>query len=198
MEQVRGRMVVGGAVLGWLVVGAHGLLQIASEEASDDWEGPYLLFSIALFVGSGLTAVTAWTWSRRSERELLRRVGLGACALAVLSTVVAWALPLWMTTLAVSFALLAVASSQRARRGLAILAASQLVGMAVLFAALAAEVGPRDSYGDYPVAFGIGLVVTSAGSVIGLLHVLQHSNPDYRQVASPVCQEPPATARTGA
>ena len=40
--------------------------------------------------------------------------------------------------------------------------------MAVLFVGLLAEVGPEDSYGDYPVAFGIGLVVTAAASVIGL------------------------------
>lgn len=90
--------------------------------------------------------------------------GLG-CALAV---VAAWALPAWMTLLGVGFAVVAAASDPSRRRALALLAAGQLAGIAVLIAAIKAEVGQPDDYGDYPAAGGIAVIVVAAVTIIAL------------------------------
>ena len=82
--------------------------------------------------------------------------------------VVAWASPLWMTLLAITFAVWAMAAPSTLRSGLATLAAAQLFGMGAMIIAIEAEVGPQDSYGDYQAAFGLGLLVTGVGSALGL------------------------------
>jgi hypothetical protein len=41
--------------------------------------------------------------------------------------------------------------------------------MAVLFAAIAAEVGRQDEWGDYPAAGGIAVVVVAAITIMALL-----------------------------
>ncbi len=82
--------------------------------------------------------------------------------------VAAWALPLWMTLIAVSLVLFAVAAPPDMRPRLGIVAAAQIAGMAVMYVAVIAEVGRQDSYGDYPAAFGVGLVVTAVLSALGL------------------------------
>jgi hypothetical protein len=106
--------------------------------------------------------------SSPGERSPLRSIGLAVCALGVLSTVVAWALPLWMTLFAVGFALIALAGAQPWRRPVAFLALTPLLGMTAVFVGIAAELGPRDEYGDHPAAFGIGLVVTATATLVSL------------------------------
>jgi hypothetical protein len=150
------------AGLGWLGVAIAGVWEIAG----GDW--PYLLFSITLMLAAVLSVAAAWWGTREADRATLRRCGLGIGLLAAASTVVAWALPLWMTLLAVTFAVWAVAAPRALRPGLITLAAAQLVGMGAMIVAIKAEVGPQNSYGDYPAAFGVGLLVAGAGSALGL------------------------------
>ena len=88
--------------------------------------------------------------------------------LAVLSSAVAWAMPLWATLLAISCTLFALDAPAKVRPGMLALAGAQLVGMAVMFAAITAELGRRDSYGDYPAAFGLGNTTIAVGAVLGL------------------------------
>jgi hypothetical protein len=162
------RPLISVAAFSWLVVGGYGLWQVIAEDSSDNWEIAYSIFAIALLLGSLLTVVAVWRASRPGERSLVRSIGLAVCALGVLSTVVAWALPLWMTLLAVGYALIALSVSQSRRRPVAFLAVAQLLGLMTMFIGLAAELGQRDEYGDYPAAFGVGLVVTAAATLMSL------------------------------
>lgn len=151
----------------WLVVAGYGL-RSAMVDDGGDWEFPYLLFSFALLVGAALSVTVAAWATRESGRPRLRMVGLVVSALGVVASfVAAWASPLWMTVLGVGFATIAVAAP-RPRREVALLAAGQLVGLAVLFAATVSEVGRRDEWGDYPAAGGIAVVVTAVITGIAL------------------------------
>jgi hypothetical protein len=150
------------AGLGWLGVAIAGVWEIAG----GDW--PSLLFSITLMLAAMLSVAAAWWGTREADRATMRLCGLGIGVLAGASSVVSWASPLWMTLLAVTFALWAVAGPRALRPGLAMLAAAQLVGLGAMIVAIEAEVGPQDSYGDYPAAFGVGLLVTGVGSALGL------------------------------
>jgi len=173
------------ASLAWLVVGGYGLWGILVEDASDNWEIPYLIFAIALMLGAALTVAAIWSVSRREERSPTRAVGLGFCVVGVASTLVAWALPLWMTLLAVGFSLVALSGLRPWRRAVALLAGAQLLGMAAMFIGIAAEVGRRDSYGDYPVAGSIGIVVTASVTVVSLYHLDRSVNTHRALVSAP-------------
>jgi MFS family permease len=145
--------------------------ELGAEDTGDDWETPYALFSTALLLGTLLTVVAIWIVSRHGERSLMRMVGLGVCVLAVLSSVVAWALPLWMTLSAVGYGLVAAAGAHPWRRAVALLSAAPVLGMVVLFLAIAAEVGRKAEYGDNPAAFGLATIVTAAATVGGLVQL---------------------------
>lgn len=167
-RRVRTLTVVAGVA--WLVVAGYGL-RSAIVDDGDDWQLTYMVFSLALLVGAALSvAVAAWS-TRNSDRRRLRMAGLVVGSVGGAAAMVAWALPLWMTILGIGFAAIAVASGPGERRAMALLAIGQVAGLAVLFAGIAAEVGRRDEWGDYPAADGIAIVVTAAISVIALLQL---------------------------
>lgn len=163
------RMFVGAAGCAWLAVAAYGVRSAVVGDGDDDWEVPYLLFTIALMSGSAISAGIARWITLQSQHPWRRRAGLLVSAVGVLATFVAWALPLWMALLGVGFALLAFASTGDQRRPLALLGGAHLLGIVALIASIEAEVGPRDEYGDYPAAAGIALVVTAAAMIGGLV-----------------------------
>ena len=168
MERISTGVIVGLAGLAWVGVALYGVWEIAGEEAGDGWERPYLLFSISLFIAVTLTFAAAWSCTRGTRRTTLRRFGLGVGMIAVVGSIVAWALPLWMTLIAIALIALTAVAPRNARPGLAALVAGQLVGMAVMFGGIFAELGQPDRYGDYPAAFGLGLVVTGAVSAFAM------------------------------
>ncbi|HUP76866.1 MAG TPA: hypothetical protein VM282_27785 [Acidimicrobiales bacterium] len=155
------------AGLAWLAVAGYGYRAI-DVESGDSWEGPYMLFTVMLLVGAVLTVVAAAWLSRQGARRRLRTAGLVVSGAGVAATILAWALPLWMTVLGIGLAMIAVASGPRERRAVAVLAAGQLVGLMALFVGIAAEVGEPDSYGDYPAAGGIALIVTAVLTIAAL------------------------------
>ena len=165
------RMLVSLAAVAWIVVGGYGVWEIVAEDSGEDWEVPYAIFSIALLIGTLLTVAAVWIASRHGERAPMRIVGLGVCVVAVLSTVAAWALPLWMTLSAVGYGLVAAAGAPPWRRAVALLSAAQVLGIAALFLGIAAEVGRQDEYGDHPVAFGIGALATAVATVGALVQL---------------------------
>jgi hypothetical protein len=75
----------------------------------------------------------------------------------------------------------------------ALLSAAPLLGMAVLFLGIAVEVGRQDEYGDHPVAFGIGALVTAAATVAALVEldrssgavVIDHGETELRRAGRP-------------
>lgn len=162
------RPIVAVAAFSWLVVAGYGLRESLALGSSDNWEAPYAAYAIALLLGSILTVVAVWGASGPGGRYALRWIGLAVCALGVLSTVVAWALPLWMTIFAVGYGLVAWSGSGPWRRSVAYLAAAPLLGMAALFIGLVAELGPRNEYGDHPAASGVALVVTGVATLVSL------------------------------
>ncbi len=150
------------AGLGWLGVAVAGVWEIAGGE----W--PYLVYGVTLLLAAALSVATAWWAIHVDDRVALRWGGLGIGVLAVASTAVAWASPLWMTLLAITFAVWAAAAGDAMRPGLAILTAAQLIGLGAMIVAIRAELGPQNSYGDYPAGFGVGLLVAGIGSALGL------------------------------
>lgn len=167
MDTTRMRTLTLVAGLAWLVVAGYGL-RSAIVDDGDDWELAYMVFSVALLVGVALSVtVVGWSTSQ-SDRRRLRMAGLVVGAVGAAAAIIAWALPLWMTVLGVGFAMITVASGPRQRRAVALLAVGQLVGLAVMFAGIVAEVGRQDEYGDYPAAGGIALAVTATLTIIAL------------------------------
>lgn len=164
------------AALAWIVVGGYGLWEIVAEDSGDDWETSYAIFSSALFLGTLLTVAAVWIVSRDRERTPMRTVGFVVCGVAVLSTVAAWALPLWMTLSAVGYGLIAASGMHPWRRAVALLSAAPLLGLAALFLGIAVEVGQQDEYGDHPAAFGIGTLVTAAVTVGALVQLGRSSD----------------------
>ena len=154
------------ASLCWLGVGIFGVWDVASDEGGEG--SRYVLFSIALLLAAVLTLAAAESCTRATERVALRWCGLGIGVLAVASTLVAWASPLWMTLLAISLAVLAVAAPPDMRAGLATVSAAHVVGILVTVAGIEAEVGRQDSYGDYPAAAGLGVCAAAVGSALGM------------------------------
>ena len=156
------------AGVAWLVVAGSELIG-GLVDYGDGWELPYTVFMLALMVGATLSIAVGAEATRESARPRLRVAGLAVSALGGLACVVAWALPMWMTILGAGFAMLAAAARPAQRRPLALLAAGQLAGIAVLIAGIEAEVGRADEYGDYPLAGGIAVLVVAATAIVALL-----------------------------
>ena len=163
------------AGVAWLIVAGYGAWTSIVDEG-DSWQATYTVFSVALLVAAAATIGLAAQATRGSSRSVLRRVGLGVGGLGILSAIVAWAVPLWMTILGVAFVIVAIASGPQVRRAVTLLAAGQLVGIAVLLALLAAEVGRVDEYGDHPAAGGIAIVVTAAVTIAALVALTRVSS----------------------
>ena len=164
---VRTMTLVAGAA--WLIVAGSGMID-GFVDYGDDWATPYTLFMLALAMGASLSIAIGAEATRENARPRLRMVGLAVSALGAVACLVgAWALPLWMTILGAGFAMLAAAAEPAQRRPLALLAAGQLAGIAVLILGITAEVGRVDRHGDYPLAGGIAVLVVAATAVVALL-----------------------------
>ena len=153
----------------WLGVAGYGV-STAMTESGDGWRVGYALFTIALLLGAVSTVLIVAVASRQGNRPRMRMAGLVVsglgCGVAVMA---AWALPVWMTLLGAGFALVGVAAGSVSGRLLAVLAAAQLIAIAVLIAGIEAEVGRRDEWGDYPAAGGIALVVVASITVAAIV-----------------------------
>jgi hypothetical protein len=169
------RTLTGIAVTAWLMVAGYGV-RSAMVVGDDAWRLPYAMFSLALLVGVVATVALAAGSTRPAARPRLRVAGLAVCALGCLGSVVAWALPLWMTLLAVGLALVTAASPRSVRRACLVVTAGELLGLVVLYGGLIAKVGRQDEWGDYPLATGFSLVVVAAITVAGLVR-LARSDP---------------------
>jgi MFS family permease len=157
------------AAVAWTVVGGYGMWQILVEDSGENWQAPYAVFTIALFLGTLFAMAAAWIVNRHGPRSPLETFGFGICVLAVMGTLVAWALPLWMTLSGVGYAVVAAAGRHPGRRAVALLSAAQMLGMAVLFTGIFAELGRQDPYGDHPVAFGLGTILLAVTTVVALV-----------------------------
>jgi hypothetical protein len=152
----------------WLLAGVLG---IATN--GENWQ--YYGFSLAVLV-AGVLAVIAMV-------GLGKRVGgLGAFGLAgtviasigVLLSVVAWAVPLWMSIQGIGLLLIGIGvfrvGTTVPRNGILLASSAFLIGPIAFFVLAELEVGWQDSYGDYPLAWIIsgivGFVLMAAGLFI--------------------------------
>ena len=155
----------------WLVVAASGVAEAIADDG-DDWELSYGIFTVALVIAAALSVAVAAGLTEEADRPKLRTAGLIVAALGgVFAVIAAWALPVWMFLLGVGFGLVAVAAP-RGRRPLGLLATIQLAGIPVLIGGIEAEIGRRDSYGDYPAAGGIALGFVALATIGVLLYLM--------------------------
>jgi hypothetical protein len=167
--------VLGGCA--WLGVAGYGV-STATTESGDHWRVGYALFTVALLLGAVSTVLIVAVASRKGNRPRLRMAGLVVSGLGCgVALVGAWALPVWMALLGSGFGLVRVAAGSVRGKLLAVLAAAQLIAIAVLIAGIEAEVGHRDEWGDYPAAGGIALVVVASITVAAIITLTRSAVP---------------------
>jgi hypothetical protein len=130
---------------------------------SDEWQPAYMALSAFILVGGvlGLLAMIGIN-KRMGGLGTVGMIGLGIAALGVFTSIVAWAVFLWMSVQAVGYLVFGYAVLRRdiAPRTPTLLASSGfIVGSIAFVVANLLEVGWRDSYGDYPLAWAIGAVM---------------------------------------
>ncbi len=169
------------------------LLMISDDDGALNWQTYYAAFSAVLLSAGVLTVLSMIGVSKRSGGlGVVANVGLAIMALGVAASIIAWAMPLWMGIQAVGLVIFgtAVVRNGTAPKTATILTATGFVlGIASFIALNAAEVGPTDSYGDQPVAWGvggaIGMIIVATG-LIGWGRWLRVEEPaDIDQTAVP-------------
>ncbi len=149
----------------WLAVAGSQVWAIVQRDG-DDWEFSYTALTVALALAAGLTVWFLAALTRGSARRRLRGAGLAAGALGIAAAAVgAWAIPLWMSLLGISFALMAAAAPEAIRKSIAAAAAAHLVAPAVLVLTIAlfeADDGPA---GDIVVFATTAVVVAVLASL---------------------------------
>jgi hypothetical protein len=143
---------------------------------SENWGGPYALFSVLLLLAAAVAtfAITMYT-SRPGPPSASRIAAIALAVLATVSTVAAWAFPLWAVLLATGVAALA-ATGPRHRRNALWLGAALLGGLAVAVVGVTAELGPAGSYNDYSEAQGWGITVACALAAVVLAMLARRSS----------------------
>jgi hypothetical protein len=158
-----------------------------------NWQVFYAVFSAAILAGGVLTVLSMIGMSKRSGGlGFFAMAGLAIVVLGVAASVLAWAVPFWMGVQGVG---LVVFGGVALRNGTApklptmLTASGFIIGVITFVVLNVAQVGPTDSYGDYPLAWGIGgavgMVLVSAG-LIGWGRWLRAEEPaDIDQTAVP-------------
>jgi hypothetical protein len=144
-----------------------------SGEGDDAWQVFYLVFSV-LVLGAGILGLLAaiGVSKRHGGLGTLGMVGLVITGVGVLASVIAWAVPLWMGLQGVGLLILGIVVWGRGiapKWGTAFVAAGFPIGIITFTVAVAAELGDRDEYGDYPQAWGLGTAVGVSLVAIGLI-----------------------------
>ncbi len=149
----------------WLV--ATGASWLGAVDDDGSWWAEYAAYNLSLI---GATVATLFAIGRvvpprRSAVVVVAWAFLGLGLLGVV--LVAWALPFWAAWLALGCAALAWTSPPH-RTALLTLAGAQVAGIVALIVASQARVGDVDDYGDYPLAWPIGIGVTALITGVGL------------------------------
>ena len=151
------RLAAASSVL-WLLVAAAGVYVGLDDD--DAWQAGYAVFATTLTLAAAVIGFAVVRWGRPATRGLVWSIGVVVLVVAVLSTFVAWATILWQSSLAVAFVLLA-RGTHRTPTPLFALAGAQVAGLATFFVGDAMGIGAVDSYGDHPLAAGVGVLVSS-------------------------------------
>lgn len=159
----------------WLATSGISRLR-ALHSDGDDWEGYYALFGVFLMMAAAATTLTiVMHTSKSGPRSVSRIAAIAVAFLGVLSTVVAWAFPLWAVLLAAGFAALVVTGSPHGRSALR-LSGALLAGLAVAIVARTATIGPPGEYNDYSEAQSWGVTVGCALTAIVLVMLARRTS----------------------
>lgn len=154
-------------------IGAAGAYAIGAATSDGIWEGMYVVFLVLGLVGGILTAVAmAGIGSRLGGLGAVGVLALGVTAVGVMLSVVAWAVVAWMALQGMGHLLFGSAVLRRGiapRVGTLLLSSGFVIGAVAFFLADLLQVGWVDEFGDYPLAFIIGVAVGTILLAIGLL-----------------------------
>ena len=137
-------------------------------DPTDGWRLWYGVYSLLLGCAAAMTAAAAISAAWRGSRARMETAGVALTFVAVCTTVIAWALPLWMLSIALGFGVFAIEAPEH-RRGLGLLAVAQLTGLAVMLAGEAVGVGPSDEWGNHPVAGSVAITTTALLTTAALI-----------------------------
>ena len=157
-------------VAAWLV-GPLALNASSVSEQTRPWEGlpltVYLVGSLAIVLGGVAMLLAIIQGGDREAFGVRSWVGVGLVAVAlVVSGLATWAIPIWTGLYGVG--LLVRASSGVFRSAGRFLGVSFLAALAILIILTELEVGRRDSYGDYPLAWTVAFWVAGVGAAVGM------------------------------
>ena len=154
----------------WLIAA---LAHLFMTGAGDDWQIYYLVFSAALVVAGVLGLLTMVGVNRRlGGLGTVGMIGIGIVALGVAASVIAWAIFLWMTVQAIGYLVFGIAVLLRGgapRVPTVLVSGGLMVGSIAFVIANMLEIGERDSYGDYPLAWFVGTAVGAVLIGVGLI-----------------------------
>ncbi|MGB5432087.1 MAG: permease prefix domain 1-containing protein [Acidimicrobiia bacterium] len=144
----------------WLAAAVAYFMMVFFE---DTWQVYYGIFN-ALILAAGVFAVLAvlGVGKRLGGLGVAGMIGVAVAGLGVVASLIAWAIPLWMGLQAIGYLTIGIAVLRRGtapRSSTLAFSSGFVIGVAAFFAADYAEVGPVDSYGDYPVGWMIGTAI---------------------------------------
>lgn len=180
----------------WLLGSVTYLLMILTDGTGTlnlNWQVFYAMFSAAILAAGVLTVLSMVGVSKRSGGlGFFAIAGLAIVVLGVAASVLAWAVPFWMGVQGVGlvvFGGVALMNGTAPKLPTMLIASGFIVGVITFVVLNVAEVGPTDSYGDTPLAWGIGgavgMVLVAAG-LIGWGRWLRAEEPaDIDQTAVP-------------
>jgi hypothetical protein len=155
----------------WLL--ALAIYWMARDFTADSDTGADLVWS-ALILAAGITTFVATFGLRHRDGGALQTIGLVVLATGVLVSFISWAIPLWMGIQGVGMVLVTVAIWSKGvvpRPALVGYGSGMLIGSALFFLLTAMKTGTPDSYGDYPIAWGMGLTVGAGIVAAGLIGI---------------------------
>ena len=144
----------------------------------------FIVGSMSLLAAGALMFVAMIGLHRRhGSLGLLGIGGLGITGLGVMTLLIAWAFPLWMTLIGVGVLLFAISLLRRdlsPRLWTVVWGGGMAVGAITWYVLRWLEVGNRDQWGDYPLAvafaFPIGVIIMAIG-LIGIGRWLRSEDP---------------------
>ncbi len=115
-------------------------------------------------------------YRRHGSLGILGIGGLGVTGLGVLTLLIAWAFPLWMTLIGVGVLLFAISLLRRdlsPRLWTLVWGGGMAVGAITWYVLRWLEVGDADQWGDYPLAVAFALPIGVIIMAIGLIGIGQ-------------------------
>lgn len=139
--------------------------------------------TLVLLAGVFLIVTLVGLVRRHGGLGAIGMIGFGISTLGVVASFIIWAVVLWMPLMGIGLVVFSFAVLQRdiaPRIPTALLGGGMLTGSVLFFVLRWLEVGQPDQWGDYPLAYGIGItvgVVTTAIALLGIGRWLRSEEP---------------------